>query len=56
MNLITALQSGDLRSIENYVNKKLRCRCGDAAQWLARQAQATIVESLIVQGRQKRPG
>jgi hypothetical protein len=27
-----------LRSTENYVNKKLRCRCDLAALWLARQA------------------
>jgi hypothetical protein len=27
-----------LRSTENYVNKKLRCRCDLAARWLARQA------------------
>jgi len=27
-----------LRSTENYLNEKLRCRCDAAARWLARQA------------------
>jgi hypothetical protein len=37
-NVITALQSDGLRSKENYVNEKLRCRCDAAARRLARQA------------------
>jgi hypothetical protein len=40
LNLITALQNGGLRSTEDYVNEKLRCRCDVAARRLARQARA----------------
>jgi hypothetical protein len=38
LDLITALQNSGLRSTENYLNEKLRCRCDAAARWLARQA------------------
>jgi hypothetical protein len=38
LDIITALQSNGLRSTENCVDEKLRCRCDAAARWLARQA------------------
>jgi hypothetical protein len=46
LKLITALQNSGLRSTENYVNGKLRCRCDAAARRLARQARGNDVHNL----------
>jgi hypothetical protein len=61
LDLITALQSCGLRSTENDVDEKLRCRCDVAAQWLARQARGNdrlnplVLETLSASQRAKVP-